>query len=145
MSAKRCTQTTLQIYAREHYSRIAPRCNKSHLVATHHELHWVAHKEENYDEDESESGPCVSLFTHSQPLPEENNAHSSGSTCPTERFRDLENVTQKQRSNLALPTQCTPADWFPSAWNRRDFYPLSFSGKRSAQKRSEPGIDIPQI
>ena len=42
----------------------------SHLVTTHDQLHGVTDEEEDYDEDERESGSRVPLFTESQSLPE---------------------------------------------------------------------------
>ena len=41
----------------------------SHLVTADDQLHGVANKEEDYDEDERESRPRVPLLADSQPLP----------------------------------------------------------------------------
>ena len=49
--------------------RLAIFRNCSHLVTTHDQLHGVTDEEEDYDEDERESGSRVPLFTESQSLP----------------------------------------------------------------------------
>ena len=77
----------------------------THLVATDDELHGVAEKEEDHDEDEGERRPRVSLLAHAQGLPES---------------KEKENLALLSvppwRQTLDQKFLCEGQTWYVQAW-----------------------------